>query len=92
MAVFWAVVPCSLVEVYQRFRSPCCQKKPGTDDNIEKVKQASYTIYILQRLFIVFNIFWKYGHIPEEWKAVIFLSSLEKPLKVTVVTVGVLVY
>jgi hypothetical protein len=24
MAVFWVVVPCSVVEVYQRFRSPCC--------------------------------------------------------------------
>jgi hypothetical protein len=24
MAVFWIVAPCSLVEVYQRFRGPCC--------------------------------------------------------------------
>jgi hypothetical protein len=24
MAVFWIVVPCSVVEVYQRFRGPCC--------------------------------------------------------------------
>jgi hypothetical protein len=24
MAVFWVVTPCSLVEVYQRFRGPCC--------------------------------------------------------------------
>jgi hypothetical protein len=24
MAVFWAVVPCSLVEVYRRFRGACC--------------------------------------------------------------------
>jgi hypothetical protein len=24
MAFFWVVVPCSLVEVYQRFRGPCC--------------------------------------------------------------------
>jgi hypothetical protein len=24
MAVFWVVAPCSLVEVYQRFRGPCC--------------------------------------------------------------------
>jgi hypothetical protein len=24
MAVFWAVAPCSLVEVYQRFRGACC--------------------------------------------------------------------
>jgi hypothetical protein len=24
MAFFWVVAPCSLVEVYQRFRGPCC--------------------------------------------------------------------
>jgi hypothetical protein len=24
MAVFWVVAPCSLVEVYQRFRGACC--------------------------------------------------------------------
>jgi hypothetical protein len=24
MAVFWVVAPCSLVEVYRRFRSACC--------------------------------------------------------------------
>jgi hypothetical protein len=24
MAVFWVLVPCSLVEIYQRFRGPCC--------------------------------------------------------------------
>jgi hypothetical protein len=24
MAVFWIVAPCSLVEVYRRFRGPCC--------------------------------------------------------------------
>jgi hypothetical protein len=24
MAVFWDVAPCSLVEVYQRFRGACC--------------------------------------------------------------------
>jgi hypothetical protein len=25
MTVFWVVAPCSLVEVYQRFRCPWCQ-------------------------------------------------------------------
>jgi hypothetical protein len=24
MAVFWVVAPCSLVEVYRRYRGPCC--------------------------------------------------------------------
>jgi hypothetical protein len=27
-AVFWVVAPCSLVEVYQRFRGPCCTHRP----------------------------------------------------------------
>jgi hypothetical protein len=29
MAVLWAVAPCSLVEVYQRFRGPCCLYHQG---------------------------------------------------------------
>jgi hypothetical protein len=29
IAVFWVVAPCSLVEVYQRFRGPCCLHKQG---------------------------------------------------------------
>jgi hypothetical protein len=29
MAVFWVVAPCSLVEVYQRFRGPCCLHYQG---------------------------------------------------------------
>jgi hypothetical protein len=29
MAVFWIVAPCSLVEVYQRFRGPCCLHHQG---------------------------------------------------------------
>jgi hypothetical protein len=29
MTVFWAAAPCSLVEVYQRFRGPCCLHHQG---------------------------------------------------------------
>jgi hypothetical protein len=29
MAVFWVVEPCSQVEVYQRFRGPCCLHHQG---------------------------------------------------------------
>jgi hypothetical protein len=36
MAVFWVVAPCSLVEVYQRFRGPCCLHHPGPDDEGSK--------------------------------------------------------
>jgi hypothetical protein len=28
---FWVVAPCSLVEVYQRFRGPCCLHHQGDD-------------------------------------------------------------
>jgi hypothetical protein len=31
MAVFWVVAPCSLVEVYQRFRGTCCLHHEGDD-------------------------------------------------------------
>jgi hypothetical protein len=31
MAVFWVVALCSLVEVYQRFRGPCCLHHQGDD-------------------------------------------------------------
>jgi hypothetical protein len=30
VAVFWVVAPCSLVDVYQRFRCPCCFHHQGT--------------------------------------------------------------
>jgi hypothetical protein len=31
MAVFWVVAPCSLVEVYQAFRGPCCLQHQGDE-------------------------------------------------------------
>jgi hypothetical protein len=31
MAVFWVVAPCSLVEVYQRFRGACCLHRQGDE-------------------------------------------------------------
>jgi hypothetical protein len=31
MVVFWVVAPCSLVEVYQRFRGPCCLHHQGDE-------------------------------------------------------------
>jgi hypothetical protein len=39
MAVFWVVAPCSLVEVYQHFRGPCCLHHQGSMDlwNIGKI-------------------------------------------------------
>jgi hypothetical protein len=29
MAVFWVVAPCSLIEVYERFRGLCCLHHKG---------------------------------------------------------------
>jgi hypothetical protein len=40
MAVFWVVTPCSLVEVYQRFRNPCCLRHQGD----EKAARTSETL------------------------------------------------
>jgi hypothetical protein len=31
MAVFWVVAPCSLVEVYRRFRDVCCLHHQGDE-------------------------------------------------------------
>jgi hypothetical protein len=31
MAVFWVVAPCSLEEVYRRFRGACCLHQQGDD-------------------------------------------------------------
>jgi hypothetical protein len=37
MAVFWVVEPFSLVEVYQRFRGPCCLHHQGDGATTQKV-------------------------------------------------------
>jgi hypothetical protein len=42
IAVFWIVAPCSLVEVYQRFRGPCCLHHQGDalrTSNLTKTNQ-----------------------------------------------------
>jgi hypothetical protein len=39
MAVFWVVAPCSLVEVYQRFRCPCCLHHQGDDDHHQTTRR-----------------------------------------------------
>jgi hypothetical protein len=38
MAVFWVVAPCRLVEVYQRFRGPCCLHHQG-DESLQPRRQ-----------------------------------------------------
>jgi hypothetical protein len=46
MAVFWVVAPCSLVEVYQRFRVPCCLHHQG--DNKEAARNSETLINFYQ--------------------------------------------
>jgi hypothetical protein len=36
MAVFWVVAPCSLVEVYRRFRGTCCLHHQAPNDGGNK--------------------------------------------------------
>jgi hypothetical protein len=36
IAAFWVLAPCSLVEVYRRFRGPCCLHHQVGDDGGSK--------------------------------------------------------
>jgi hypothetical protein len=40
-AVFWVVAPCSLVEIYQRFRGPCCLHYQGDESLIALMMEAA---------------------------------------------------
>jgi hypothetical protein len=59
MAVFWVVAPCSLVEVYQRFRGPCPHHQ-GNHRPLQPRRQPSKTLFLtswtrisLQKLILV---------------------------------------
>jgi hypothetical protein len=41
MAVFWVVAPCSLAEVYQRFRGPCCLHHQGESLPFGRLRRKS---------------------------------------------------
>jgi hypothetical protein len=41
MAVFWVAAPCSLVQVYRRFRGAWCLNHHRPDDDISEVLAAS---------------------------------------------------
>jgi hypothetical protein len=55
MAVFWVVAPCSLVEVYQRFRGPCCLHHQGDSLSRWKVEGKSYSEPISAIIILSFN-------------------------------------
>jgi hypothetical protein len=44
MAVFSVVVPCSLVEIYQRFRGPCCLHHHGDEALMMGAAMTSETL------------------------------------------------
>jgi hypothetical protein len=51
IAVFWVVAPCSLVEVYQRFRGPCCLHHQGDsqpeDSNFHTHRRENLKSYMI---------------------------------------------
>jgi hypothetical protein len=47
MAVFWVVAPCSLVELYQRFRGPCCLHHQGDESSLHGATTQKTIIFIL---------------------------------------------
>jgi hypothetical protein len=49
MAVFWVVAPCSLVEVYQRFRGLCCLHHQGDG------YFCTFMIFLLIQILLVLN-------------------------------------
>jgi hypothetical protein len=55
MAVFWVVAACSLVEVYRRFRGPCCLHHHNPEDShLRTHRRENLKSYLLSRL--VFKI------------------------------------
>jgi hypothetical protein len=60
MAVFWVLVTCSLVQVYQRFGGPCCLHHQGDDrdvtEQVRNIHNMSFRhlgILLLQKTHIV---------------------------------------
>jgi hypothetical protein len=47
MAVFWVVAPCILVEVYQRFRGPCCLYHQGDHRLLRTNRRENLKSYFL---------------------------------------------
>jgi hypothetical protein len=48
IAVFWVVAPCSLVEVYQRFRDPCCLHHQGDALMMEATRTSKTLVNFYQ--------------------------------------------
>jgi hypothetical protein len=51
MAFFWVVAPYSLVEIYQRFRGPCCLHHHRPNDGGSKVLETLTNFYQTTRRY-----------------------------------------
>jgi hypothetical protein len=60
IAVFWVVAPCSLVEVYQRFRGPCCLHHQGDDIALHGATTQKTAIFTKEPLaLIIIYAYWR---------------------------------
>jgi hypothetical protein len=50
MDVFWVVAPCSLVDVYQRFRGPCCLHHQDDSSRLHGATTQKTAIFEIQEL------------------------------------------
>jgi hypothetical protein len=55
MAIFWVVAPFSLVEVYQRFRGPCCLHHQGYDVLMTEAARTSGTLVNFYQTTLRYN-------------------------------------
>jgi hypothetical protein len=53
IAVFWVAAPCSLAEVYQRFRGPCCLHHQGDDYTVLQPRRQQSSL-----LKNILTVFW----------------------------------
>jgi hypothetical protein len=55
MAVFWDVAPCSLVEVYRRFRGASCLHRDRPDDGGSGQLERALLTFIFSKKFMLQN-------------------------------------
>jgi hypothetical protein len=80
MAVFRVVAPCSLVEVYQRFRGPCCLHHQDNDPTYwittpsrnqqitdTDINQLTALVSICVTLFTERSTWWSISQAPTTW-------------------------
>jgi hypothetical protein len=78
MAVFWVVAPCSLVEVYRRFRGPCCLHYQGDRENLKSYQINWYWIQLTSN-----KLESNHGYYKIWLTETIFVRNLSKSLQPT---------